>query len=394
MIKAPVYLDYAASTPCDPEVCQVMIDCLTKSANLGNPASKDHVYGWQAAEIVEQARDQVSKTVGTSPINIIFTSGATESSNMAIIGLARGLKDKDQRRHIITTLIEHNAVLKSCEYLEHHGYKVTYIKPYKDGSVDVKLLSKYVDDDTFLVSIAQANSVVGTINDVKALASFCHEKGIYYHTDCAQSAGWEDLSLDKTDIDLVSLTPEKIYGPKGVGAIYIKKPLDKIIEPLIFGGGQEKGLRAGTVAVHQVAAMGKAFELIKKRCDSDKKYILSLREKLKNALLKLDGVYINGSDSKHLPGVLSVTFPGIDSHMLLPTLKDVAASTGSACSSASLVPSYVLKALDLSDNDARSSLRLSIGRFTTEDEIDRAILDITNAYNKLKTAGSMWNIKK
>ncbi len=393
-IKLPVYLDYAASTPCDPQVSEVMLSCLTGSGHFGNPASKDHVYGWEAADVVETARDQIGQCIGSSPLNITFTSGATESSNLAIIGLARGLAATDRRRHIVTSMIEHKAVLESCAYLQRQGYKVSYIKPHADGSVDCALLESYLEDDTFLVSIAQANSVVGTISDIHALADMCHERGIYFHSDCAQSAGWETLDLDKSNIDLVSLTPEKISGPKGVGAIYIKRPLDKKIEPLIYGGGQERNLRSGTVAVHQVVAMGKAFELIQQRAADDKKHILALREKLKEAMLALKDVSINGSQEHHLPGILSVTFKGIDSHMLLPTMSDIAASTGSACSSAALTPSYVLKALGLSDNDARSTLRLSIGRFTTEDDIQRAIADITRAVVALQEAGSMWQVNK
>lgn len=395
-MNRPVYMDYAAATPLDPRVVKVMMDCLTLEGSFANPSSKDHVFGWEAAEAVENAREQVANLVGCSPLEITFTSGATESNNLAVIGLARGLRHKgDPRRHIVTSMVEHKAVLEGCEYLEkYEGYKVSYIKPHQDGSIDPELLASYLTEDTFLVSICHGNSVLGTVNDIHALALLCKDKEIYFHTDCAQTAGWEKTDFAHSAISMASLTPEKIYGPKGVGALYIKREANVPVEALIYGGGQEKGLRGGTVATHQVAAMGKAFEIMAKDAQKDKERILKLREYLVNEIKTIDGVVINGSSSHHLPGIISASFAGIDGRMLLPTLSGIAASTGSACSSAELKPSYVLKAIGHSDELARASIRLSLGRFTTEEEVKRVAEELKTKVAALKASGSMWQIKK
>ena len=395
-MNRPVYMDYAAATPLDPRVVKVMVDCLTLEGSFANPSSKDHVFGWEAAEVVENAREQVANLVGCSPLEITFTSGATESNNLAVIGLARGLRHKgDPRRHIVTSMVEHKAVLEGCEYLEkYEGYTVSYIKPHQDGSIDPELLASYLTEDTFLVSICHGNSVLGTVNDIHALALLCKDKGIYFHTDCAQTAGWEKTDFDHSAISMASLTPEKIYGPKGVGALYIKREANVPVEALIYGGGQEKGLRGGTVATHQVAAMGKAFEIMAKDAQKDKERILKLREYLVNEIKTIDGAVINGNSSHHLPGIISASFAGIDGRMLLPTLSGIAASTGSACSSAELKPSYVLKAIGHSDELARASIRLSLGRFTTEEEVKRVAEELKTKVAALKASGSMWQIKK
>ena len=395
-MKRPVYMDYAAATPLDPRVVDAMLQCLTVEGSFANPSSKDHIYGWEAAEAVETAREQVANLVGCSPLEITFTSGATESNNLAIIGLARGLRHHgDTRRHIVTSLVEHKAVLEACEYLEKfEGYKVTYLKPHQDGSIDKTLLEPELTDDTFLVSIAHGNSVLGTVNDIQALAALCKEHNVYFHTDCAQTAGWEKTDFDNCDVTLASLTPEKIYGPKGVGALYVKRSAKIPLEALIYGGGQEKGLRGGTVATHQVAAMGKAFELMAKEGSQDKKRMAALREYLVKEIAAIDGAIINGSQDKHLPGIISASFQGIDGHMLLPTLSGIAASTGSACSSAELKPSYVLKAIGLSDDLARASIRLSLGRFSTKEDIEKVALELKSKIATLKAAGSMWTVHK
>ena len=395
-MNRPVYMDYAAATPLDPRVVKVMMDCLTLEGSFANPSSKDHVFGWEAAEAVENAREQVANLVGCSPLEITFTSGATESNNLAVIGRARGLRHKgDPRRHIVTSMVEHKAVLEGCEYLEkYEGYTVSYIKPHQDGSIDPELLASYLTEDTFLVSICHGNSVLGTVNDIHALALLCKDKGIYFHTDCAQTAGWEKTDFDHSAISMASLTPEKIYGPKGVGALYIKREANVPVEALIYGGGQEKGLRGGTVATHQVAAMGKAFEIMAKDAKKDKERILKLREYLVNEIKTIDGAVISGNSSHHLPGIISASFAGIDGRMLLPTLSGIAASTGSACSSAELKPSYVLKAIGHSDELARASIRLSLGRFTTEEEVKRVAEEIKTKVAALKASGCMWQIKK
>ena len=395
-MNRPVYMDYAAATPLDPRVVKVMVDCLTLEGSFANPSSKDHVFGWEAAEAVENAREQVANLVGCSPLEITFTSGATESNNLAVIGLARGLRHKgDLRRHIVTSMVEHKAVLEGCEYLEkYEGYKVSYIKPHQDGSIDPELLASYLTDDTFLVSICHGNSVLGTVNDIHALALLCKEKGIYFHTDCAQTAGWERTDFADSAITLASLTPEKIYGPNGVGALYIKREANVPVEALIYGGGQEKGLRGGTVATHQVAAMGKAFEIMAQDAKKDKERILKLREYLVNEIKSIDGAVINGSSTHHLPGIISASFNGIDGRMLLPTLTGIAASTGSACSSAELKPSYVLKAIGHSDELARASIRLSLGRFTTYDEVKRVAEELKTKVAALQASGGMWQVRK
>ncbi len=388
-----VYLDYAAATPVDQRVIDKMVKCLQIEGCFANSSARDHIYGWQASEEVEAARDQVAKTIGASPTELIFTSGATESNNQALLGMVKA--NKTNKRHIITTKIEHKSILSVAAYIETLGYKVSYIDTYKDGTVDIDLLKQYISDDTFLVSIAHANSVLGSVNDIHALATFCHDNNIYFHTDCAQSATWFDLNLDDSDISLVSLTPEKIYGPKGVGALYINKKQNIKIEPLIYGGTQERGLRAGTVATHQVVGMGEAFSINYNERLQNKKHIEELRNYIQDELLKLDFVSMNGTKDKiRLPGVLSLTFKGISSHMLLPSMPLIAASTGSACSSSELKPSYILKAIGLSDDDARSSIRISIGKFTKKEDVELAVSHIKERALALKGNGNFWQINK
>ncbi len=385
-MNRPIYLDYAAATPTDNRVIDAMVKCLTQNGTFANPHAKDHVYGWEAAEACETARAQVASLVGCSPLEITFTSGATESNNLAIMGLAFALhKQGDKRRHIITTKIEHKAVLEACEVLQERGYKVTYLTTHKDGTVDCELLKSALDDDTFLVSIAQANSVLGSVNDIKALAKVTREAGAYFHTDTAQSAGYIETDFDHSDVSMATLTSEKVCGPKGVGALYIKRSLGLKLTALIYGGGQEKGLRGGTVPTHQVVGMGKAFEILQKEGKSDKERIESLRNHLLRRLKDIPGIIINGSMTHHVPGIVSVSFNNVDPRLLLPTLSGIAVSTGSACASADLKPSYILKAIGLTDDQARASLRISFGRFTTLEEIDEACDEICLKVPKLMT---------
>ena len=389
MIK-PVYLDYAAATPTDPRVIEEMVSCLKIDGAFANPHAKDHVYGWEAAEAVETARDRVASLIGVSPLEIVFTSGATEANNLAILGLAQALAQKgDKRRHVITSKIEHKAVLEACERLENMGYKVTYLTPRQDGIVDVDLLKEYFDEDVFLVSIAQANSVLGSVCDVASLALFCHEHGAFFHTDTAQSAGYIKTDFDKTEVSLATLTSEKVCGPKGVGALYIKRSHNIPLTAQILGGGQEKGMRGGTVPTHQVAGMGMAFEIMARQGKDDAKRMNALRDRLIARLSKIDGAIINGSTEHHVPGILSISFENIDGAMLIPSLSKVAVSAGSACSSATLKPSYILTGIGLPEDVARASLRISLGRFTTEAEIDIACDDIEQTVAKLRT-----NVKK
>ncbi len=384
-MNRPVYLDYAAATPTDPRVIEEMVRCLKGDGAFANPHAKDHVYGWEAAEAVETARDRVASLIGVSPLEIVFTSGATEANNLAIFGLSQALLAKgDRRRRVITSKIEHKAVLEACERLQSLGYEVTYLTPHRDGIVDVGLLKEYFDDDVFLVSIAQANSVLGSVCDVAALAAFCREHGAFFHTDTAQSAGYIKTDFGSSDVSLATLTSEKICGPKGVGALYIKRSQNIPLSAQILGGGQEKGMRGGTVPTHQVAGMGKAFEIMQSQGADDAERMNALREKLIARISGIDGAIINGSRDHHVPGILSVSFENVDGAMLIPSLSKIAVSAGSACSSATLKPSYILTGIGLSEELARASLRISLGRFTTESEIDIACDDIEQTVAKLR----------
>lgn len=398
-LARPIYLDNAASTPMDERVIAAMVACLGVSGTFGNSASKDHVYGWEAAEVVEAARDAIASAVGCSPLELIFTSGATESNNLALRGLCLGLKEQAlaegaaPRTHIVTTTVEHKAVLECCEQLEHEGFRVTYLKPRRDGTVTPEMLTEVLTPDTCLVSISQANSVLGSLNDMEALAQVARAVGAYYHSDCAQSNGLLDLDLAHSAVSMVTLTPEKIYGPKGVGALYLRRADNLPIKPMIVGGGHEKGLRGGTLATHQIAAMGKAFELMAKERSQVTAHVSALRDQLIAGLKQIPNAQLNGyldpndlSSTPHLPGIVSVSFTGINGQYLLPSLRQVACSTGSACSSKELKPSYVLTEIGLSDDLARASLRLSLGRFTSAEDISAALAAITTTVAALKTA--------
>ncbi|MDD7023110.1 MAG: cysteine desulfurase family protein [Aeromonadales bacterium] len=384
--KRPAYLDYAAATPCDPRVIKEMVSCLEIGGAFANPHSKDHAYGWEAAEKVEEARARVASLVGASPLEITFTSGATEANNLAILGLAKALRIKgDKRRRVITSQIEHKAVLEACDELEQEGYEVVRLRPQRDGAISVSQVEEALDGDTFLVSIAQANSVLGTVSDVHAIAKAARERGAFFHTDTAQSAGYARTDFDASQISMATLTSEKICGPKGVGALYVQRAQSVPLRPLIMGGGQEKGLRGGTVPTHEVAGMGMAFEIMEKEGAQDARRIGDLRKRLEDALRPIPGCIVNGSSDHRVPGILSVSFQGIDGRRLLPELSlRVAASAGSACSSSDLKPSYVLTAIGLPDDLARASLRLSLGRFTTAQEVDEAAAAIRQAVDKLR----------
>lgn len=391
--QRPIYLDNAASTPMDERVINAMMACLSAQGTFGNSASKDHVYGWEAAEAVEIGRAQVASSVGCSPLDIIFTCGATEANNLALRGLAYALKKQgSERNKIITTTIEHKAVLESCTMLEEEGFEVVYLRPHKDGTVSTQMLEDAIDDKTFLVSISQANSVLGSMNDMEALAKVAHAHGALYHSDCAQSNGLFELNLEQSSVDLATLTPEKIYGPKGIGALYIKRTSNITLEPLIVGGGHEKGLRGGTLATHQIAAMGEAFAIMEKERTQVRAHQSALRDQLLAGLKAIPNAHINGyltedfDSTPHLPGIVSVSFSNVDGKFLIPSLRGVACSTGSACSSKELKPSYILTEIGLSDELARASLRLSIGRFNTQEDITTALDVITKTVAALTKA--------
>lgn len=389
-MKIPVYFDYAATTPVDPRVAEKMCSCLMLEGNFANPASKSHKYGWLAAEAVDIARNNIADLIGADSRDIIFTSGATESDNLAIIGLAKA-GSNGQRKKIITSAIEHKAILDSCKYVESLGYQVVYLVPPRDGIITPQMLAEVVDDNTLLVSLMQANNEIGVIQNIAELAKVAHEKGALFHSDCAQSAGKVEINVKKMPVDYLSLSAHKIYGPKGIGAFYMRPGTLKP-EALIHGGGHEKGMRSGTLATHQIVGMGEAFAIAQKEMKTECKKMANLRDMLWQSLGSIEGVTVNGSMDSRLPTNLNVTFSGVNGEAFLLALKDLAISTGSACTSASLNPSYVLKALGLRDEDAHSSIRFSIGRFTTEEEILFAGELLKKVYLEQKKNGNLWSL--
>lgn len=387
-MKFPVYLDNAATTPVDPRVAEKMSSCLTMDGVFGNAASKTHVYGWQAAEVVDIARNQVADLVGADSREIVFTSGATESDNLAVTGLAFRFQG-GERNIIVTSEIEHKAILDSCSFAERLGYQVIRIKPDREGRVTPEMLREYLSDRVLLVTLMQANNEVGTINDIKALAETAHEYGALFHSDCAQSAGKVRIDVREMPADYLSFSGHKLYGPKGIGAFYIRNDAPRP-EAVIHGGGHERGLRSGTLAVHQIAGMGLAFELARQDFDAGNARATALRERLRHRICSLSGVTLNGSPRERLPGNLNLTFRGVDGEQFLLALTKIAVSTGSACTSASVEPSYVLRALGLSAAEAHASIRFSLGRFTTEEEIDFVADYVKTEYLKLKAKGDFW----
>lgn len=381
-MKLPIYMDYAASTPVDPKIAEKMMDCLTLGGNFANPASRSHIYGWKAEEAVEKARRQVADLVGAEPREIVWTSGATESDNLAIKGLA--YQRKAQGNHIITSTVEHKAVLDTCAELEEQGFDVTYIKPSADGRVTVEILEEAVREDTILVSLMHVNNEIGTINDIEALGACCAKYKISFHVDAAQSAGKIAIDLSQLNVDMMSFCAHKIYGPKGVGALYVKQKPKVRIKAQIHGGGHERGMRSGTLATHQLVGMGEAFALAGELIDQQQEELAQLRDVFWDRVKEIPGTVINGGLENRVPGNINICFGQVDGEMLLLSLKDLAISTGSACTSASLLPSYVLKEIGLTDEQAHGSLRISFGRFTTLDEVEYAAQLIVDTVTKLK----------
>ena len=363
-----VYLDYAATTPVDARVACRMEACLRVDGTFGNPASRSHYYGWQAEEAVEAARAQVARLINADPREIVWTSGATESDNLAIKGVAEGAA----RRHIVTSAIEHKAVLDTCAYLETRGFEVNYLVPGADGIVTADQVAAALRPDTLLVSLMHANNEIGVINDVAAVAEVCRVHNVLMHVDAAQSAGKVPLDVQAMPIDLISLSAHKIYGPKGVGALYVRRNPVVRIQAQIHGGGHERGMRSGTLATHQLVGMGEACDIMRQEMEPENERILKLRRRLWSLLKQVPGAVLNGDEQQRLPGALNVAFAGVDGETLLLALDDIAVSSGSACTSASVEPSYVLRALGVPDELAHASLRFSIGRFTTEQDVDYA----------------------
>lgn len=381
-MRKPIYLDYSATTPVDPRVAQKMSDCLLTDGNFGNPASRSHVYGWQAEEAVEEARTQVAKLLNCDPREIVWTSGATESDNLAIKGVAEA--NGKSRRHIVTSVIEHKAVLDTCAYLETKGYEVTYLQPGPSGIIEPAQVSAALRPDTLLVSLMHVNNEIGVINDIAAIGEVCRAAGVLFHVDAAQSAGKVAIDLAQMKVDLMSLSAHKMYGPKGIGALYVRRSPPVRIAAQIHGGGHENGRRSGTLATHQIVGMGEAARILHECMDAENARIAALRNRLWSHLKQMDGVRVNGDLERRLPGNLNVAFAGIDGETLMIALDDIAVSTGSACTSATVEPSYVLRAIGVPDDLAHASLRFTVGRFTTEDDIDRAARRVVEVVERLR----------
>ncbi|MDP7313193.1 MAG: IscS subfamily cysteine desulfurase [Pseudomonadales bacterium] len=391
-MKSPIYFDYAATTPVDPRVAQKMSGCLLAEGNFGNPASRSHKFGWEAEEAVEIARRQVADLVGADPREIVWTSGATESDNLAIKGVAGFYKSKG--KHIITSKIEHKAVLDTCRHLEREGFEVDYLDPDSEGLIQPSQVAEAIRDDTLIVSIMHVNNEIGVVNDIAAIGEVCREKKVPFHVDAAQSAGKIPINLEELKVDLMSFSGHKVYGPKGVGALYVRRKPRVRIEAQIHGGGHERGMRSGTLATHQLVGMGEAFRIARKEMDDESKRILALRQRLWDGLSDMEEIYLNGSADHRVPGILNVSFNFVEGESLVMSLGDLAVSSGSACTSASLEPSYVLRALKLNDELAHSSLRFSVGRFTSEEDIDYAIEKIRGAVEKLRELSPLWDMYK
>ncbi|MEK6788540.1 MAG: IscS subfamily cysteine desulfurase [Pseudomonadota bacterium] len=392
-MKRPIYLDYSATTPVDPRVAEAMMNCLRVEGNFGNPASRSHFYGWQAEEAVEDARGHVAALVNADTREIVWTSGATESNNLAIKGVAGFYKSKG--KHIVTSKIEHKAVLDACRQLEREGFEVTYLDPEAGtGLIHPAAVEAVLRDDTLLVSLMHVNNEIGTITDIAAIGEITRARGILFHVDAAQSTGKIDIDLEAMKVDLMSFCAHKTYGPKGVGALYVRRKPRVRLEAQIHGGGHERGMRSGTLATHQLVGMGEAFRLAKLEMHAEQDRLRVLRDKLWMGLQGLEQVFLNGDAVQRIAGNLNVSFNFVEGESLIMALKDLAVSSGSACTSASLEPSYVLRALGLSDELAHSSIRFTLGRFTTEDDIDFVIGHASQAVNRLRDLSPLWDMFK
>ena len=391
-IQLPIYMDYSATTPVDERVAKKMCACLTKDGAFGNPASRSHEFGWKSDELVTEARKNVADLLNADPREIVWTSGATESDNLAIKGVAHFFHKKG--KHIITLKTEHKAVLDTCRQLEREGYEVTYMTPESNGLVDLEKLEKEMRDDTTLVSIMHVNNETGVIQDVAAIGDLCRSKKIMFHVDAAQSAGKVGIDVKAMKIDLLSLSAHKIYGPKGVGALFVSRKPRARIEAQMHGGGHERGMRSGTLATHQIVGMGEAFRIAREEMEMENKRILKLRNRLYDGLKDMEEVYVNGDLEHRIAGNLNISFNFVEGESLMMSLKGIAVSSGSACTSASLEPSYVLRALGRSDELAHSSIRFTIGRYTTEEEVDYTIAKMRGAVEKLRELSPLWDMYK
>ena len=391
-VKLPIYLDYSATTPIDERVATKMAEYLTIEGQFGNPASRSHEFGWKAEQAVDLARQQVADLIHADPREIVWTSGATESDNLAIKGAAHFYRKKGN--HIITVKTEHKAVLDTCRQLEREGFEVTYLDPEDNGLIDMDKLKAATTDNTILISVMHVNNEIGVIQDIAAIGEFARDRKIIFHVDAAQSAGKVEIDMEALKVDLMSFSAHKIYGPKGIGALYVRRKPRVRLEAQMHGGGHERGLRSGTLATHQIVGMGEAFRIAGEEMASDNDRIRMLRDRLYNGLKNDEEVYINGDYEHRTSGNLNISFNFVEGESLIMALRDLAVSSGSACTSASLEPSYVLRALGRNDELAHSSIRFTIGRFTTAEEIDYTINLVRNAVEKLRALSPLWDMYK
>ena len=389
-MKQPIYLDYSATTPVDPRVAAKMIPYLTEK--FGNPASRSHAYGWEAEAAVEEARSHVAALLNADPKEIVWTSGATEGDNLAIKGAAHFYQGKG--KHIITVKTEHKAVLDTVRDLERQGFEATYLSPEPNGLLDLEKLKAAIRPDTILVSVMMVNNEIGVIQDIAAIGEICRPKGIIFHCDAVQAAGKVEIDLQKLKVDLMTVTAHKVYGPKGIGAQYVRRKPRVRIEPQIHGGGHERGMRSGTLATHQIVGMGEAFRIARLEMAAENERIRGLRDRLWNGLSEIEEVHLNGDLDRRIPGNLNVSFNFVEGESLIMGIKEIAVSSGSACTSASLEPSYVLRALGRSDELAHSSIRFTIGRFNTAEEIDFTVDLLKRKIAKLRELSPLWDMYK
>ena len=391
-MKFPIYLDYSATTPVDPRVAEKMCACLTPDGTFGNPASRSHAFGWEAEKLVDEARANVAALVGADPKEIVWTSGATESDNLAIKGAARFYHK--QGKHIVTLKTEHKAVLDTCRQLEREGFEVTYLDVQENGLLDLTAFEAALRPDTVLASVMHVNNEIGVIQDIAAIGAICRERKVIFHVDAAQSPGKVPIDLAELPVDLMSFSAHKIYGPEGIGALYVQRKPRIRLEAQMHGGGHERGMRSGTLATHQIVGMGEAFRIAAEEMDEESRRITALRARLWDGLKDMEEVYVNGDLEQRIPGNINISFNFVEGESLLMALKDIAISSGSACTSASLEPSYVLRALGRNDELAHSSIRFSIGRFTTEQDIDYTIEHVRPAVGKLRELSPLWDMYK
>jgi len=391
-MKLPIYLDYSATTPVDPRVAEKMCACLTPDGTFGNPASRSHAFGWAAEQLVDEARANVAALVGADPKEIVWTSGATESDNLAIKGAARFYQK--QGRHIVTLKTEHKAVLDTCRQLEREGFEVTYLDVQENGLVDLAVFEAALRPDTVVASVMHVNNEIGVIQDIAAIGALCRERKVIFHVDAAQSPGKVPINLAELPVDLMSFSAHKIYGPKGIGALYVQRKPRVRIEAQMHGGGHERGMRSGTLATHQIVGMGEAFRIAREEMAEENERILRLRNRLFDGLKDMEEAYVNGDLEHRIAGNLNISFNFVEGESLMMALKDMAVSSGSACTSASLEPSYVLRALGREDELAHSSLRFTLGRFTTDEEIDFVLSQVRSQVERLRDLSPLWDMYK